>query len=437
MIKKIAVLSLGCDKNRVDTETMLSHLKNGGHSFTNNFQEAEIIIINTCAFIESARAEAIDNILQMAEFKKANCEKLIVTGCLPQKYSEELTMELKEVDAFLGVANYQNICSVIDKLYLNQQICDTAICDIFNKTDRILTTPMHYAYLKIADGCNNFCTFCTIPSIRGKYKSRAIESLVDEASMLINNGVKEIILVAQDVTRYGEDIYGENKLIALITEITKLNIVWLRLMYCYPELVTDKLIENISHNDKVAKYIDIPLQHVDDGILKLMNRKSDNSSIVKLIEQIRSIDSSISIRTTFMVGFPSESQEQFENLCNFSKKYKLDNVGIFAYSLEEDTPSAKIKGHLTTDVKQARVNKLGRIHKLNAIEKNKSFVGKILKVLYEDIDYERNMFVGRTQFNAPDIDSVVYFKADFVDVGEFYDIKITAYDEYDLIGEKV
>lgn len=425
---KIGVVSLGCDKNRIDTENMLYYLKGGEYSVTDDYSEAEVIIINTCAFIESARIEAIDTILEMAEYKKSGkCQTLIVTGCLPQKYSKELKEELVEVDAFLGVDEYEKIGNCINS--------KNPVQEKTNK--RILTTPQHYAYLRIADGCDNFCTFCTIPSIRGKYRSKTIEELMSETKFLISNGVKEIILIAQDVTSYGKDLYGKPSLVKLIKELTKLDLKWIRLMYCYPELVTDELIDEISSNNKVVKYIDIPLQHISNKVLRLMNRRSNGLQIRTLINKLRGKCPDIVIRSTFMVGFPGEGEEEFNELCDFCKEYKLERVGIFAYSKEEDTPSAKIKGHLSDEIKERRVEILGEILQDGMISQNTKLVGKTIDVIYEDIDYDRNMFVGRTQFDAPQIDSVVYFTGDFADVGEIYKIKITAVDGYDLKGELV
>lgn len=439
MKKKISIISLGCDKNRVDTEKMLYALKMGGHCVTYDFNEAEIIIINTCAFIAPARSEAIDTILEMSEYKKNLCEKLIVTGCFPQKYSDELSKGLEEVDAFLGTCAYETICEVIDSLYTRDIKCpiNVEIYDKFDNINRIQTTPLHYAYLKIADGCDNHCTFCTIPSIRGKYISRSMDSLVEEAKSLLSNGVSELILVAQDTTRYGTDLYNKPMLVELIKKLSELDFVWIRIMYCYPELVTDELLNEICNNPKVAKYIDIPLQHIDDGILKLMNRRSLKADIIKLVEKIQNLDTYISVRSTFMVGFPTETDSQFKNLQDFIKKYRLQNVGVFAYCLEEDTVSAKLEPQVSEEVKLQRVNSIGKLHYQNAIKNNKAMKNKIVKVVYEDIDYDRNLFKGRTQFNAPEIDSFVYFKADFVDVGQMYDVKITDYDKYDLIGEIV
>ena len=432
MKKSVGVITLGCDKNRVDTETMLYRLVSGGYDITNDYDGAQVLIVNTCAFIESARKEAIDVILAAARYKENACEKLIVTGCLPQKYGAELRAGLPEVDSFVGINDYDNICEIISSLY-NELA--TPIKDEECRSRRIITTPVHYAYLKIADGCDNRCTFCTIPSIRGKYRSRDIGSLVAEAEELAEQGVKELILVAQDVTRYGYDIYGESKLIELLRILSKTDIHTIRLMYCYPELVTDDLIEEIASNGKLAKYIDVPIQHIDDTILKLMNRRSSGADIERLFIKLK--NKGIAVRTTVMVGFPQETEERFEKLYDFIERIAPDHVGIFAYSKEEETPSARIKGHLAKKIKMQRVNKLGELHFTNCKNRNEKTVGKILSVLYEDIDYDRNMFVGRCEYDAPDIDTKVYFTADFVEAGEYYDVKITGYDGYDLLGEKI
>ena len=422
--KKISVISLGCDKNRVDTEKMLWYLREGDYIVTNDYSDAEIIIVNTCAFIESARQEAIDTILQAASYKTAGkCKKLIVTGCLIEKYADETKAGIPEIDATLGIDEYEKIRTCIE------EGIEPAIPD----DGRILTTPPHYAYLRIADGCNNFCTFCTIPSIRGKYRSRTVESLLKEAEFLVSEGVKELILVAQDVTSYGKDIYGEYRLIDLLHKLSKLDFKWIRLMYCYPELVTDELIEEIASNPKIAKYIDIPMQHVSDSVLKRMNRRNGYADIIRICDKLK--EKNIALRTTFMVGFPGETEEDFNLLFDFTKRYKPYNLGIFAYSKEKDTPSAKLKGHLPKAEKIKRVKLLGNLNLENVRESNNSAIGKTYEVLYEDVDYDRGLFRGRTQFDAPDIDRNVYFKADFVEAGNFYKVKITGFDDYDLLGE--
>ncbi len=423
--RKIAVISLGCDKNRVDTENMLWYLSKSDFTVTNDFSEADIIIVNTCAFIESARVEAIDTLLDMAEYKKiGKCKTLVATGCLPQKYLLELKADLPEVDIFLGIDEYARLPELLQGVVPNEK-----------EAGRVLTTPPHYAYLKIADGCDNHCTFCTIPSIRGKYRSKPLEQLKKEAYDLSTKGVRELILVAQDVTSYGKDLYGKPSLIELIKELSELDFKWIRLMYCYPELVTDELINEIASNPKVVKYLDIPMQHVADPVLKRMNRRNDGDSLRVLCKKLKA--AGIAIRTTFMVGFPGETEEDFTELTQFLKENPMRNVGVFAYSKEMDTPSAKLKGHLTKAIKKKRVNELGKINFEQVLLDNSNAVGNVVEVVYEDVDYDRNLFIGRTQYDAPDIDRLVYFSADFVEVGEFYKVRIVDYDGYDLIGELI
>lgn len=424
MTKKIAVVSLGCDKNRVDTEKILYYLSSGDYEITSDYSEAQIIIVNTCAFIESARKEAIDTVLEMARYKETGaCELLIVAGCLVQKYRDELKEALTEADVFLGLDEYSDIRKIIEKTEIVEN----------QREGRILTTPPHYAYLRIADGCNNFCTFCTIPSIRGKYRSVPIEELVSEAERLLDDGVRELVLIAQDVTAYGKDLYGAPSLTKLLRELVKLDFKWIRLMYCYPELVTDELLDLIANEEKIAKYIDVPMQHVSDAVLKRMGRRSSYAELTELTQKLD--ERKIALRTTFMVGFPGETEEDFRLLCDFTEKYKPARVGIFAYSKEEGTPSCKLKGQIPKSVKLKRVNALGKIY-LDCVKKrNAELVGKTIEVVYEDMDYDRGCFVGRTQYDAPEIDANVYFTGDFADVGNFYNVRITGYDGYDLIGE--
>lgn len=426
---KICVVSLGCDKNRVDTENMLYKLsENLNCSLTNDYFDADVIIINTCAFIEAARKEAIETILEAAEYKKHNLKKLIVTGCLPQKYLEEIKDELPEVDAFLGIADYDKIAEAV----LSQDRFFAAECRDAESEKRILSTN-DYAYLKIADGCNNHCTFCTIPKIRGAYRSRNIDSLVNEAKSLIEKGARELILVAQDVTKYGVDNYGKKCLIDLINRLCATDVDLIRLMYCYPEDVDDELIETIANNPKVAKYIDVPIQHVSDNVLKAMNRKSDNKTIINLFEKLS--QKKIAIRTTFMVGFPGESEEDFDQLCQFAIKYKPLNAGVFAYSKEKESSSYKMKGHLPYALKQKRKKILSEILYKNTLSTNQNFVGKTLKVLYEGIDYDKKCFFGRSEFQAPDVDGKVYFSGEYANAGHYYDVEITSFKGYDLVGK--
>lgn len=356
MNKTVSVISLGCDKNRVDTENILYLLGQGGYRLTEDMSEADVVVINTCAFIASAEKEAIDNIFAAAALKSGGkLKKLVVTGCLPMRYKDKLVELLPEVDCFVGMNDYSDICGIIergDKISVKGENAFTE--------KRILSTPPHYAYLKIADGCDNHCTYCTIPSIRGKYRSRDIDGLLREAKFLDGLGVVELILVAQDVTAYGKDIYGEYKLTELLRRLlAECSFEKIRLLYCYPELVSDELITLISEESRIAKYIDVPLQHVSDVVLKRMGRRTNNAQIVALFEKLKA--AGIAIRTTFIVGFPGETEEQFKELENFVKEYRPEHTGVFAYSKENGTPAARMKDQIPYRIKLSRVNKIGAI----------------------------------------------------------------------------
>lgn len=433
---RIGAISLGCDKNRVDTEKMLSRLVGGGHTLVGSEEEADVIIVNTCAFIDKAKEESIDEILSAIAAKNAGKgKKVIVTGCLAQRYADTLKKEFPEVDAILGIADYDAILKTIKDVEDGEKVLNCANLDAFY-SDRVLTTPYHYAYLKIADGCSNHCTYCAIPSIRGKYRSEKLEDLICEAKKLSDDGVKELILVAQDVTRYGTDFDGKPHLIELLDRLSKLDFAWIRLLYLYPEMVDDALIEYVKNNDKIAKYMDIPLQHVDDDVLKRMNRRTDEKSIRELIAKLK--NAGIAVRTTFICGFPGETQEQFEKLEKFVKEVKFDYAGFFAYSKEEGTPADKLDGHLDESVKEERANKLRAIQEKIIKSRNKELIGSKIKVIYDDIDYDRQKFVGRSQTQAPDIDNVTLFESDEeVRIGEFYDVEITGSDGIDLVGKVI
>lgn len=433
---KIGAISLGCDKNRVDTEKMLSRLVGGGHMLVGSEEEADVIIVNTCAFIDKAKEESIDEILSAIAAKNAGKgKKVIVTGCLAQRYADTLKEEFPEVDAILGIADYDAILKTIEDVEEGEKVLNCANLDAFY-SDRVLTTPYHYAYLKIADGCSNHCTYCAIPSIRGKYRSEKLEDLIREAKKLSDDGVKELILVAQDVTRYGTDFDGKPHLIELLDRLSELDFTWIRLLYLYPEMVDDKLIEYVKNNNKIAKYMDIPLQHVDDDVLKRMNRRTNEKSIRELIAKLK--NAGIAVRTTFICGFPGETQEQFEKLEKFVKEVKFDYAGFFAYSREEGTPADKLDGHLDESVKEERANKLRAIQEKIIKSRNKELVGSKIKVIYDDIDYDRQKFVGRSQTQAPDIDNVTLFESDEeVRIGEFYDVEITGCDGIDLVGKVI
>lgn len=433
---KIGAISLGCDKNRVDTEKMLSRLVGGGHTLVGSEEEADVIIVNTCAFIDKAKEESIDEILNAVSAKNAGKgKKVIVTGCLAQRYADTLKEEFPEVDAILGIADYDEILKTIEDVEDGNRVFSCANSDVFY-SGRVLTTPYHYAYLKIADGCSNHCTYCAIPSIRGKYRSEKKEDLIAEAKKLSDDGVKELILVAQDVTRYGMDFDGKPHLIELLEELSELDFSWIRLLYLYPEMVDDTLIEYVQNNPKIAKYMDVPLQHIDDTVLKRMNRRTDEKSIRELVAKLK--NAGIAVRTTFICGFPGETQEQFEKLESFVKEAKFDYAGFFAYSREEGTPADKLDGHIAENVKEARARKLRSVQEKIIKERNKRLVGTKVKVVYDDIDYDKQKFVGRSQTQAPDIDNVVLFESDEeVRIGEFYTIEITGADGIDLVGKVI
>ena len=440
--KLVGVVSLGCDKNRVDSEIMLTYLREAGYKFTSDASNADIIIINTCGFIKNARIESMETINEMSEFRKnpnARCQRLIVTGCMPQKWSSQMREDFPEVDIFLGIDQYADIVKIIEASYEKGK----KIVKIGEQTaipfikDRIVTTPAHYAYLKIADGCENYCTFCTIPFIRGKYKSQSVENILDEAQSLVDNGATELILVAQDITRYGMDKSGKPQLVSLIRKLSKIkNLKWIRLLYCYPEMVTDELISEIVNNPKVCKYIDIPLQHIANPVLKRMNRKTTHGDVVNLIDKIQSQPIHIAIRTTIMVGFPGETEQDFNELCAFVERYKLMHVGFFAYSKEEGTAAALLPDQISEETKRKRVLKLVRIQKKIAQEVNRRFVGKTIEVCYEGIDYDRQLFFGRSEYQTPEADTLVFFKSKHpLEIGKYYKVKITKALGYDLKGE--
>lgn len=431
--KTIGVISLGCDKNRVDTEKMLAVL--GSDKITQDQEEAQIIIVNSCAFLESSRKEAIETVFDVNELRKTGkLEKIVLTGCMPQKFVADMFDEFKEVDVFLGTGDYEFLPEAIELAYQGERVNFVGKAKEFKEKKRVVTTPLHYAYLKIADGCDNHCTYCLIPSIRGKYRSEKEEDLVAEAQSL--GDVKELILVAQDVTRYGEDIYGENKFAELLRKLSALdNIGSIRILYCYPDKLTDELIAEIKNNDKIIKYLDIPLQHADPVVLKRMNRKGTGEGYLKLIAKLRKEIPDIAIRSTFIAGFPGETEEQFENLLEFIKEAKLTNAGFFAYSREEGTPAYRLSDQIDEKVKQSRVKKLYAAQKKVSEERNKSLVGKQIKVICDGVDYDKQSFYGRAYFSAPEIDGKAYFTYDGeIKQGEYYDVKITKADAYDLYG---
>ena len=433
--KLFGVISLGCDKNRVDTEKLLGLLKKRGFATTDDLSKAQIVIVNTCAFLQSAREEAINTLFECVAYKRENLEKIVVTGCLPQKFIDELFVPLQEVDVFLGINDYEKIFEALERSYqTNERQNFVNKGDDGYLTDRVITTDEHYAYLKIADGCYNHCTYCLIPKIRGKYRSYPMEKLVKEAEEL--GELSELILVAQDSTRYGEDLYGENKFVELIRRLSALeNVQKIRLLYCYPDVITDELIEEIATNDKVLKYMDIPLQHSENRILKLMNRKGTREGYLALIKKLRARIEGIAIRSTFISGFPSETEEEFEGMQAFIKEAQFVNCGFFAYSKEPDTPAFKMKGHIHHAIKKRRVKALYQTQEKVSREILSKFIGKKIEVVCDGIDYDKNCFVGRAYFSAPDIDGKVYFNALEAMQGERYTVCIESADSYDLYGK--
>ena len=432
--KKIGLISLGCDKNRVDSEKTLA-LINEKAILTNDIDQANIVVINTCAFLESARKEAIETVFEVNALRdNGNLEKIVLTGCLPQKFVGDMFDEFLEVDVFLGFLDYDLLFDALELSYQNKRVNYVGKNKKVEINKRILTTPCHYSYLKIADGCNNKCTYCLIPKIRGKYISTPIEDLVKEAKDL--GELDELILVAQDVTRYGEDLYGERKLVDLIRQLSKLdNISSIRLLYCYPDVFDDELIEEIATNDKVIKYVDMPLQHSENGVLKRMNRRGTREDYLNLIEKLKSKIDGICIRTTFIAGFPGETEDDFLGLVDFIKKAKFSSVGFFAYSREEDTPAYKLPNQIDEEVKEERVKKLYEVQREISIENLKGYVGKTLSVICDGIDYEKQSFYGRAYFQAPDVDGRVYVTSEeVINQGERYDVYIENFDDYDLYG---
>ena len=438
---KIGVISLGCDKNRIDTENMMAYLQEDGYELTADVEDADIIIVNTCGFIDSAKKESIDTIFEMAKLKETGkCKYLVVSGCLSQRYMDDLYKELPEVDMFVGTASYQKLPERIKEMVETgkRNYYKNDINDRYFSRKRVLTTPQHFAYIKIAEGCDNHCTYCAIPSIRGKYTSRDLDDIVQEAKELVENyGVKELILVAQDVSKWGHEKTNKCKLIDLLEELSKINVEWIRLLYLYPENISDELLDYMANNNKICKYLDIPLQHRSTSILKVMNRHIDKEYIDNLFKRIEKYGC-FTIRSTFIVGFPGETEEDYKELEDFIKEGKIDRCGFFTYSQEEGTAAARLKNQIDENVKLERQAKLYEIQQKVMVERMKKKIGQVVEVIYEDIDYDKQMFVGRSKFDAPEIDTKVYFKAkNLVDIGNIYKVKLIKMDGLDYIGEVV
>lgn len=446
MATKISFVSLGCDKNLIDSEIMLGLIDEKGYIITPNDSEADVIIINSCGFILDANQEAIDKVLEMADYKaNGNCKALIVTGCMAQRYKDEIFESLPEVDAVVGTGDFENIGAVIDRLLNGEKMVQlvTDINHLLNENNsykRMVTTTGGFSYLKIAEGCDNRCTYCTIPSLRGKYRSRNIESLVKEAEILADKGVRELILIAQDTSLYGKDLYGEQKLHVLLQEISKIeDIKWIRILYCYPENVYDELIDEMASNPKVLHYLDMPVQHTNDRILKLMGRRSTGDKIKDTVNRLRAKMPDMCIRTTLITGFPTETQEEFESVIDFMKEVKFDRLGVFTYSPEEGTPACRMDGQIDEEIKAQRKESIMEAQMEISAELGQKFVGKTLEVIVEGkIEDEDDLYCGRSFRDCYEIDGFVFFKSsEELIAGDFYNIKITSAGDYDLIGERV
>ena len=444
---KVGFVSLGCPKNQLDTEVMLHEVLSAGYEITPEETEADVVIINTCGFIESAKKEAIDNILDIAWLKKNRSLKaIIVTGCLAERYRESILDEFEEVDAVLGVGSIHNIVEAIEAVTVKRKKGSKKKYSSFEDKntvrlggDRVLTTPEYTSYLKIAEGCDNRCAYCAIPMIRGNFRSRPMEELVAEAKDLEALGVKELNIVAQDITRYGHDIYGKYSLSELIHRITEeTEIPWIRLLYCYPDKITDELVSEIRDNPRVLKYIDMPLQHISDRMLTAMNRHGDSKMIKEVISKLRREIPDIVIRTTFIVGFPGETEEDFVELCEFVKKTKFDRMGAFTYSREEDTPAYDFPDQIDEQVKLDRMDLVMREQLEINEANNRAMVGKTITVLCEDYDPVSEVHFGRSAADAPEIDGKVYFKSERrIAPGSFVNVKIREVLDYDLMGRAI
>ena len=444
---KIGFISLGCSKNLVDTEMMIGLFKNKKYEIVNNPKEAEVIVVNTCGFIESAKEEAINTILEMAEYKnpkKGNCKVLIATGCLIERYKEELEKLIPEVDIYLKFSEYAEASGKSAKVF-EEVLSKIESKKVENKEnlsflDRVITTGKQYAYVRIAEGCDNRCTYCAIPNIRGRFVSRKIEAVLEETNKLVKQGITEIILIAQDTSKYGIDIYGKPMLAELLKELAKIKqLKWIRFLYTYPETITDDLIKVVNENDNICKYFDIPIQHFSDKILKRMNRKVKGEDIKKTIKKLRDNIPGVVIRTTVMVGFPGETVQDFEELYNFIKETKFDKLGAFTYSKEEGTPASTFKDQVHPMTKKSRYNKIMKLQQEISKQKEKEQIGNIVEVLVESISKDKKYYVGRTSKDVPEIDGLAYIINNIEEnvIGKYIKCKIIDTNEYDVICEKI
>lgn len=450
----VGFVSLGCSKNLIDTETVIGKFKKNNFTIVNEESKADIIVINTCGFIDSAKEEAINTILEMAEYKKKRCKYLIVMGCLVQRYYDDLVNLLPEVNLFIKIDEYDRLWDKVEDLIKRdiveksktktiKKITEIPQMPMFEQEeflDRTVTTGDNFAYLKIGEGCSNKCTYCAIPYIRGPFVSRKEEEILEEAKELSKKGIKELILIAQDTTKYGIDIYGESKLADLLEKLTKIEgIKWIRFLYAYPEGITDELIEVVANNEKIAKYFDIPIQHISDSILKKMNRNTSKKDIINLINRIRNKMPEVILRTSLIVGFPGETKEEFEELLEFVEWAKFDKLGVFPYSKEDGTPAAKLPNQIHGNTKKSRYNKIMQKQQIISRENLEKKIGREYEVLIEDISFDKKYYIGRTMQDVPEIDGIVYVKNNKIDktvniINQFKRCRITDVSEYDLIA---
>lgn len=441
MIEKVSVVTLGCEKNLVDSEIMSGLIHQRGYKLVENPEDATVVIVNTCGFIDAAKEESVNTILNLAELKEtARLKALIVSGCLTQRYKEELMREMPEIDGIVGTGDFYHINDIIDEALGGRKpvYVGNPVFTYEENIPRVLSTPKHTAYVKIAEGCDNACTFCSIPIMRGKFRSRSMESILAETAQLAAQGVREISLIAQDSTNYGTDLYDGFKLPELLNRVSEVpGIEWVRLHYAYPGFFTDELIDVFANNPKVCNYIDMPLQHSEDRILKRMRRPGRQRDVRELIAKIRARIPDVAIRTSMIVGFPGETEEDFENLCAFVREMKFDRLGVFTYSREEDTPADRLPDHLPDEVKQFRANTLMEIQREVAKENAAKYVGRTLDVLVERYDGRSDVYIGRSQYDAPEVDGEVFVTGCKTEIGEIRKVRITHAYEYDLSGEGI
>ena len=438
---KLLFISLGCDKNLVDSEMMMGLLHDRGYEFTDNEEEADIIVINTCSFINDAKEESINTILEMAKYKENNLKALIVAGCLVERYKNEILQELPEIDAIVGTTAFDKICDVVDDVLADKKHNELESINKMCRPDvkRIITTGGYYSYLKIAEGCDKHCTYCSIPMIRGAYRSVPMDELVKEAEYLADNGVKELIIVAQEITVYGKDLYGEKKLPELLHRLCKIpGIQWIRLLYCYPEEITDELIETIRTEKKICHYIDMPIQHASDKILKAMGRRTNNAELRNIISKLRKEIPDICLRTTLITGFPGETEEDHQILLDFIDEMEFDRLGVFTYSPEEDTKAASLDNQVDEEVKLCRKDEIMELQQEISMDKSERLVGKEIEVIIEGKASDEDVYVGRSYMDAPSVDGYVFINSEEeLMSGDFAKVRIVKAMEYDLIGDLI